>query len=229
MSPRPVETAIKSVSLPQKKAPPRRTQQERTDATRTSLLRATIKVLVSKGYSQFTTAEVAHLAGTSRGALTHHFPSARALILAAVDDLYSSLMKRSMRRAAAAPMDGDILRPIIEDGKGFLLASDFISIYNTLSEIQRSGSKADVDEIGHSYRIPIERVWRDYLVRRGVEEECAENVVWATFSVLRGVTVRRILPHEPARADRTLEFAFEAIRKSIKYESSPAPSAEQVD
>lgn len=194
------------------------------------LLRAAISVLISKGYGNFTTAEVARVAGTSRGAQTHHFPSTQAFILAAVDYLYASILKRTEQRAAIAGEAEDLLDPIVRDGKEFLFGTDFLSIYNALLEMRNSGAKVDIDEMGIKYRVPVEKIWSSYLEERGVEARCAENVVWTIFSVLRGLSVRRILAHDPAQIDRTLDFALEAVRKNIRYvNSTPASAASRRD
>src|SRR5260370_41308098 len=65
----------------------RRTQAERTAATRAALLEATLECLVSRGFGGTTTTEVAHRAGVSPGALLHHFPAKADLLCAAVAHL----------------------------------------------------------------------------------------------------------------------------------------------
>jgi AcrR family transcriptional regulator len=181
------------------------------------LLKSAISVLTANGYGKFTTAEVARVAGTSRGAQTHHFPSTQAFILAAIDYLYANILKRSEQRARAVEQGADLLEPILRDGKDFLFGTEFLSLYNTLVEMRNSGAGVDIDEMGVKYRAPVERIWAGYLQGRGVEPACAENVVWTIFSVLRGLAVRRILPHDPAQIDRTLEFAMDSVRKNIRF------------
>ncbi|MFI6499752.1 TetR/AcrR family transcriptional regulator [Nonomuraea typhae] len=65
----------------------RRTQEERSTATRALLLDATIDCLVAYGYSGTTTMRVAGLAGVSRGAMVHHYATKADLVLAAVEHL----------------------------------------------------------------------------------------------------------------------------------------------
>jgi len=65
----------------------RRTQEERTAATRRALLDATIDCLVEYGYHGTTTTRVVERAGVSRGAQVHHFPTKNDLVLAAVEHL----------------------------------------------------------------------------------------------------------------------------------------------
>jgi AcrR family transcriptional regulator len=54
--------------------PPRRTQAERREQTRTALLDATVSCLVDLGFSATTTTEVTRRAGVSLGAVMHDFP-----------------------------------------------------------------------------------------------------------------------------------------------------------
>jgi AcrR family transcriptional regulator len=61
---------------------PRRTQAQRSAATRAALLTAAVECLFAHGYGATTTVRVAAAAGVSRGAMLHHFPSKAALMLA---------------------------------------------------------------------------------------------------------------------------------------------------
>lgn len=65
----------------------RRTNRERTAATRARVLNATIDQLAEHGYAATTTVEVAERAGVSRGALVHHFPTRSDLVLSALEYL----------------------------------------------------------------------------------------------------------------------------------------------
>lgn len=62
----------------------RMTNVERTARTRRDLLEATIVCLFRHGYGATTTHLVAEIAGLSRGAMVHHFPTKAALMEAAV-------------------------------------------------------------------------------------------------------------------------------------------------
>lgn len=66
---------------------PRRTQEERSTATRGALLDATIECLVEYGYAGTTAALVASRAGVTRGAQVHHFGSKADLVTAATKHL----------------------------------------------------------------------------------------------------------------------------------------------
>jgi AcrR family transcriptional regulator len=65
----------------------RRSQAQRSSATREALLDATIACLVEDGYASTTTSRVAERAGVSRGAHLHHFQTRPALVAAAIEHL----------------------------------------------------------------------------------------------------------------------------------------------
>lgn len=63
------------------------TRQLRAEATRASLLSATLQSLHERGYSGTSTQEVCRRAGVSRGTLLHHFPTRTDLLVAALDTI----------------------------------------------------------------------------------------------------------------------------------------------
>src|SRR4051794_7945099 len=65
----------------------RRSQAERSAATREALMDAAIECLIEEGLASTTTSRVAERAGVSRGAHLHHFQTRAALVAAAVEQL----------------------------------------------------------------------------------------------------------------------------------------------
>jgi AcrR family transcriptional regulator len=84
--------------VPTAETPARRSQAERSSATREALLDATIASLVEDGYANTTTTKVAERAGVSRGAHLHHFQTRQALVAAAIERL---ARRRSAEQLAA--------------------------------------------------------------------------------------------------------------------------------
>ena len=72
----------------------RKTQEERSTATRDALIRAAIDLIAERGYAATTTNLVADRAGLSRGALQHHFKSRDEMIAAVMDRLRSAVSFR---------------------------------------------------------------------------------------------------------------------------------------
>jgi AcrR family transcriptional regulator len=65
----------------------RRSQAERSASTQTLLLDATIECLVERGFDGCSTPVICRMAGVSRGAQLHHFPTKMDLLVAAVEHL----------------------------------------------------------------------------------------------------------------------------------------------
>jgi AcrR family transcriptional regulator len=87
-------TIVERPATPPRRAnAPRRTQVQRSSATRRALLAATVQALVDLGYSRTTTTEVCSRAGVSQGALFRHFPTKQALVAASVEHLYGNLLQ----------------------------------------------------------------------------------------------------------------------------------------
>src|SRR5437660_12611592 len=83
----------------------RRTQAERTAATRAALLAATVDTLVEAGYRHTTTQAIAKRAGTSYGALLHHYPTKADLLCAAVEHLLEARISEFRKAMADLPPD----------------------------------------------------------------------------------------------------------------------------
>lgn len=66
---------------------PRRTQAERTAATRATVIEAAYACLLETGYAATTVGAVQERAGIARGTLLHHFPTRADLMAAVVEDI----------------------------------------------------------------------------------------------------------------------------------------------
>ncbi len=85
----------------------RRTQADRTAATRARLLDATIACLNDLGYARTSTPEIARRAGVSRGAQLHHFPTKIELVTAAVEHLFTRRHKEFLEAFDRLPAGTD--------------------------------------------------------------------------------------------------------------------------
>jgi AcrR family transcriptional regulator len=94
--------------------PARRTQAERSAATRALLLEATVASLVEVGYAHTTTTLIADRAGVSRGAQMHHFPSKAELVAAAVEYLADRRADQLREEAAALPGGRDRVKRVLD-------------------------------------------------------------------------------------------------------------------
>jgi AcrR family transcriptional regulator len=93
---------------------PRRSNQERSAATRAAILDATIEQLAEHGYKRTTTVEVAERAGISRGALVHHFSTHSDLVLSALEYLCDRRLKELETGIAALSTTDDRLSAFVD-------------------------------------------------------------------------------------------------------------------
>lgn len=76
------------------RARPRRTQEERREATIRKLLDATVETLIERGYAEASVQKICARAGVSHGGLFRHFPTREALMVAAADDVGQKILAR---------------------------------------------------------------------------------------------------------------------------------------
>lgn len=80
----------------------RRTQAERSEATRGALIRAARSLFAERGYADVGTEEIVRAAGVTRGALYHHFGGKRDLFEAVYEQIEAELAERIAAGALAA-------------------------------------------------------------------------------------------------------------------------------
>ncbi|MFM5886202.1 MAG: TetR/AcrR family transcriptional regulator [Novosphingobium sp.] len=72
---------------------PARWQQQKSAATRLRLLEAAVDCLAGGGYGGLTTAQVAEMAGVSRGAMAHYFATRLDLVTALIEHIFYQRMR----------------------------------------------------------------------------------------------------------------------------------------
>jgi AcrR family transcriptional regulator len=86
----------------------RRTQVERSEATRAALIAAARALFAAHGYADVGTEEIVRAAGVTRGALYHHFAGKRALFEA----VYERIEAELAQRIAAEALGAAAVRPL---------------------------------------------------------------------------------------------------------------------
>ena len=92
---------------PGHRPPSRRTQAERRAATTRALLDATVSSLFVLGHARSTTPGICQRAGVSQGALFKHYPTKQALLSAAAEHLFDTLLARYLEDFAQIPGGAD--------------------------------------------------------------------------------------------------------------------------
>lgn len=86
----------------------KRTQSERSEATRGALVAAARGLFAERGYAGVGTEEIVRAAGVTRGALYHHFTDKRDLFEAVYEQLEVDLTERIASGALAANVDSPL-------------------------------------------------------------------------------------------------------------------------
>jgi AcrR family transcriptional regulator len=206
----PVDEAVKNSP-----ASPRRTQAERSEATRKLILDATIRIMVRKGAAGLRTGEVVEEAGVSVGAQLHHFPTKLKLILAAFDYVNERSVEMCRQRVKLAQRAGNtesVINAIIADASDFFFGNGFFI------ELALAFGQADLDlrrvvrRSSRRCRFLIEAIWRDALQGQGLPPDIASDILALTLSIVRGFAMRRFIEDDPARRAHLVRVWRDMIR-----------------
>lgn len=190
--------------MPQNAEPRRRTQDERSAATIKKISEATIDLIAEVGFVNVTTTMVAKRAGTSRGAILHHFPSKSELVKHATGDMWGQVTaaSRAMRENdLSGPLDADVLVDAVWTG---LMTDTYVSV----SMDMMTAARGDTDLAAH-VDLWIRRMFASYrktakqiFAANGLSKEDSETLIILVTSTLRGLRIAQMFEPE---ADRTLE------------------------
>jgi AcrR family transcriptional regulator len=148
-----LSTLVKPMPETADKRPPangRRSQAERSAATREALLDAAIECLIEHGYSRTTTAMVAERAGLSRGAHLHHFQTRDALVAAGAEHLIEK--RKDFLRTLEADLPAG--RQGIERGLDLMFEGFSSPLYQVALDLW---TDARTDEALRSQLVEVER------------------------------------------------------------------------
>ena len=209
-----------STDVPAKRPHPanrkRRTQAERTQGTRARILDAAVEVLRKKGYAHFRTADVARAAGVSRGAQLHHFATKEKLVYATMEHVFQNVLETSRKRARALKPGEDPLEKMIADAREFFFSTPFFISLDIATSINNARFRTRLMAMVRDARLPAEQAWRQALVASGMAEREADDLLWLTLALVRGLAVRMLWQNEPARFDRLLKVWRGVVESHLK-------------
>ena len=171
---------------------PRRTQEERSAATREAILQGAVAVISEVGMGAGVRA-IAARAGVSRGALQHHFPSREDLLLAVVgEEIMADLnLRLDIAQMARLPLDQRVDQ----------LLGHYYAVY--ASPIFKAVLSAAVDptpsfalrleEVLTRSQAMINHTWRAVFADVAIEDEALSAVRRVVMGALRGYALRERL------------------------------------
>jgi AcrR family transcriptional regulator len=194
----------------------RRTQAERTHGTRTRILDAAVEVLHRKGYAEFRTADVAKAAGVSRGAQLHHFATKEKLVFATMEHVFNQVKETSERRARALHTGEDPLERIVADAREFFFSRSFFIALDIGTSITNPRLRRKHMTMVRAARLSAEQAWREALIAAGLSENTADDVLWLTLALVRGLAVRMLWQNEPEHFDRLLALWRKIVEGHVR-------------
>jgi AcrR family transcriptional regulator len=202
---------------------PRRTQAERSAATRAQLLDATISCLFRLGYARTTTTEVAGRAGVSRGAQLHHFPTRVELVTAAVERLFELRHREFLAAMAALPAGVDRAAAAIDllwsmvSGPTFYAWLELAVAARTDPEL-----RPRVAALTQHFTRVIETTFPDLFPRTAGSSPLYDVAPMFVFSLMDGLAVGQLYADDPARAEKILTALKSLARLAMPPEGEPS-------
>jgi AcrR family transcriptional regulator len=187
------------------------TQAERTAATCSKLLDATVATLIDRGYRATSTPEICKRAGVSRGAQLHHYPTKEALVAAALEHLFTQRMQELQNRLATAPAGVIDLKDAasflwsVYTGDTFYAWLELVVAARTDPELRKLVAAVDERLVARAERM-CQRFLLPY-VEDHAEIAATTRLILAMFD---GLATHRILSQDDALAKRALKVAAAA-------------------
>ncbi len=184
----------------------RRTQEERSAATRGKILVATVACLTERGYHGTTTTAVQELAGVSRGALMHHFPCKADLLVGAVRHLAEQRAADLAARARRLPPGPDRIGPAIDllwgsfQGPLFTATMELWGASRTDPELRAALLVSE-----RSLRLVLEDLLADLFGAEVAASARFAEAVELTLQFLRGAAMTAILRRDDARQQAVID------------------------
>lgn len=203
----------------------RRSNAERSAATRARLLEATVECLVERGWAGTSTTEVVRRAGVSRGAQVHHFPTKDDLVLAAVEHL---LARRTAEfHAAFTDLPPDQRSPAA--AMRLMYEHCFRATFDAWLELAVA-SRTDATLRARCAEMEARFFETALATFRSLFPDAAADVAFArlalrlTFVVLDGLALGRLCAIGDSELDEALE-AFNGMA-AVYFPNSPGPVSE---
>jgi AcrR family transcriptional regulator len=185
--------------------PARRTQEERTRATRARLLDATIACISEQGYARTTTTEIADRAGVSRGAQLHHFPTKAELVTTAVEHLFARRTDEFRRAVARLPARADRRSAAVDilwsifSGPTFYAWLELVVAARTDRPLART-----VHEISARFMATVDEIFRQLFPAPAAPNLLYDVAPAFTFALLQGLALDRIAARRPSHIKAVL-------------------------
>jgi AcrR family transcriptional regulator len=201
----------------------RRTQEERSAATRGRLLDATLECLAELGYARTTTTEIAVRGGVSRGAQLHHFATKAELVTEAVEHLFERRDQEFREAFARLPADAHRSRAAVDllwsmvSGPTFHAWLELVVAARTDEQL-----KPRVTALSARFMDNVRRTFRELFPRPGQAPPSWDLKPMMTFAFLQGLALDAMVLPRSEEIERALEIWRQLAELTIpQAEGSP--------
>ncbi|MFK8031828.1 MAG: TetR/AcrR family transcriptional regulator [Gammaproteobacteria bacterium] len=190
-------------------------QAQKSASTRNQIVEAAITAFVSLGYAKTTTTSISEIAGLSRGAMLHHFPSKIDIVKAAVDHLHAKRLSAFRRSVKALPADADRVKLAVESYWEHVQHPMFVAFFE-LAVAARTDN--ELKKILRPKQREFDKAWYEQALKLFPEWEGKKDAfdlaLDLTEYIMEGVAVSYLTHHAPKtkQVERLLEFLENSIR-----------------
>jgi AcrR family transcriptional regulator len=194
---------------------PKRSQEERRQTTQASILEAAMKVLLQRGYANFTTAEVAASAGVSRGAQMNYFRTRQDLILATGRYTLARSREDALAFAKASTSSRHTLEGFLKNAERFFLGQHYTAMMEvTLAARTDPKIERELGTLLTQYRRMLNSIWVNAFVQAGYDRKRAENLVRLTNHLYRGMALTAVWARDK-KEDRMVRKLWARLAKDL--------------
>lgn len=204
----------------------RQNQEERSRQTQARVTQATIECILEKGIRATSTVDVARLAGVSRGALVHHYPSKTLLMQAALEDLLSREVE-SVREMAVKVREGELnfdslLKALHEHFKGdlYMVTLEYLTNARTDPDIMKV-----LVPLAANFNDSLEQIWEQLVASSSHTSHQNRVALNATLCMMRGMGAQSIWRDDPELYRDMLLFWKETLLE-LGFSASDANRSE---
>lgn len=185
----------------------RRTQAERSHATRTLILDVTLDCLENIGLRETSTVEIARRAGVSRGALLHHFPSKGLLLQEALRHLLTQEVEEVKTMVQKLAQDEITLEDVLDSlwahfsGRLFMITIEYLAAARTDAPIHKT-----LAAVGMEFNDSLDEIWDSLPASQRISARDRKIAFNATLCFFRGMGTQTVWRSDPELYSNMLSF-----------------------
>lgn len=179
-------------------------------------MKAAIELLYEKGFTAITFADISKRAGVSRGALTHYFSTKEALLLAAAQYALEEEMHKIDVAALGELSPVAAMEAYFDASANFFLSKNFLAQAGLSFALRYQPRVAEeYYPLTQKYREAFDSAWREVLIRAGMEEATAMELIDMTNISFRGLALHAArVPLGGSEASLREKLSF--VRKKLQ-------------